>query len=381
MELKLSIEQEILKRTVSKFAAEQLRPIASEVDEEHQFPYESLETMKKMGLMGLPFDCAIGGSGADYLSFAVVVEELAKECATTASIYATHIVRCCYPIVKYGTDKQKESLLRKLFSGEYLGAFGMTEPNAGTDFKSQLTTATLDGDSWVLNGAKFFVTNAGFADVYIIIAITDKEKLIKGGISAFIVKNTDEGFSIGTSENKIGRCGCPTAEIVLQNCRIPKNRLLGNLGDGANIAKDIAEFGRIAVAAQAVGIAQKAFDMTVSYMKERKQFGKKISQFQALQFEIAEIITNIEAARLLMYKAAYLKDVGRHYSREASMAKLFGAKTAVSTTNAAVRLHGGYGYMKDYHVERLMRDAKLTEIDEGSLELQKMIISTSVIGK
>jgi butyryl-CoA dehydrogenase len=330
--------------------------------------------------MGIPFSAEHGGAGGDYISFAVTVEELSRVCGTTGLICSAHTSLCCWPIFAYGTDEQRAAYLPKLLSGRYLGAFGMTEPSAGTDATGMQTRAEDMGDHWLLNGTKIFVTNGGYADVFIVMAMTDKAKGIKG-ITAFIVEKEDEGFSIGKTENKMGICASSTTELVFRDCKIPKDRVLGKIGEGYKIAMNAFDVEKIGIASQALGIAQGALDATIKYMKGRKQFGKKISQFQALQFEIANMVTQIEAARLLVYKAADMMNRQIVFSKNAAMAKLFASETAMYVTTKAVQLHGGYGYTKDYPVERMMRDAKVTEIYSGTSEVQKMVISAAVIGK
>ncbi|MBQ7245918.1 MAG: acyl-CoA dehydrogenase [Firmicutes bacterium] len=380
MNFQLTKEQEFVRKMVREFAVAEVEPLAAEIDKEHRFPVETVEKMAKYGLMGIPFPTEYGGAGGDNISYAITVEELARVCASTAVIVSAHTSLCCWPIYAYGNDEQKKKYLPDLCTGKKLGAFGLTEPNAGTDASGQQTRAELDGDEWVLNGAKCFITNGGYADVFIIMAMTDKSQGTRG-ISAFIVEKGDPGFSIGKTEDKMGICASSTTELIFQNCRIPKDRLLGGLGKGFKIAMSTLDGGRIGIASQALGIAQGALDVTIEYMKQRKQFGKKLSQFQALTFVVAELATKIEAARLLIYKAAYNETAGLPYGVNAAMAKLFAAETAMEVTTKCVQLHGGYGYTKDYPVERMMRDAKITEIYEGTSEVQKMVISAAVIGK
>lgn len=380
MNFQLTKEQEFVKEMVRKFAENEVEPIAADIDEEHRFPTETVEKMAHYGLLGIPFPTEYGGAGGDDISYAITVEELSRVCASTGVICSAHTSLCCWPIFNWGNEEQKKKYLPKLLSGEHLGAFGLTEPNAGTDASGQQTRAEEDGDYWVLNGAKVFITNGGYADVFVVMAMTDKSKG-NHGISAFIVEKGDEGFSIGKTEDKLGIHASSTTELVFQNCRIPKDRLLGGLGKGFKVAMSTLDGGRIGIAAQALGIAQGALDVTIEYMKARKQFGRKLTQFQALQFMIADMATDIEAARLLVYRAAYHKSAGLPYGKEAAMAKLFAAETAMDVTTKCVQLHGGYGYTKDYPVERMMRDAKITEIYEGTSEVQRMVIAANVIGK
>jgi len=366
---------------VREFATNEVEPIAADIDAEHRFPEENVKKMADYGLLGIPFPKEVGGAGGDQLSYAIAVEELSRVCGSTGVICSAHTSLCCWPIYAWGNEEQKAKYLPDVCSGRKLGAFGLTEPNAGTDAGGQQTRAELIGDQWVLNGAKVFITNGGYADVFIIMAMTDKKKKTRGGISAFIVEKDDPGFSIGKTEDKMGICASSTTELIFQNCTIPKDRLLGQVGDGFKVAMSTLDGGRIGIASQALGIAQGAFDVTVEYMKARKQFGKKLSQMEALQFEVANMATQIEAARLLIYQAADMKEKNLPYGKYSAMAKLFAAETAMYVTTKAVQLHGGYGYTKDYPVERMMRDAKITEIYEGTSEVQKMVIAASVFGK
>ncbi|SHJ90607.1 acyl-CoA dehydrogenase [Tepidibacter formicigenes] len=378
MEFTFSKEHELLKQMYRQFAENEVKPLAHEVDEEERFPVETLEKMKESGFMGIPFSKEYGGEGGDNLGYILAVEELSKYCATTGVILSAHTSLCASPINEFGTKEQKEKYLVPLAKGEKLGAFGLTEPNAGTDASSQQTTAVLDGDCYILNGSKIFITNAGYADIYIIMAMTDKSKGTRG-ISAFIVEAGTKGFKVGSKEKKLGIKGSSTCELIFEDCKVPKENLLGKEGQGFKIAMKTLDGGRIGIAAQALGIAQGALDTTINYVKERKQFGKSISNFQNTQFQIADMATKIEAARLLVYKAAFNKDRGISYSKEAAMAKLFASETAMEVTTKCVQLHGGYGYTREYEVERMMRDAKITEIYEGTSEVQKMVISASLL--
>ncbi len=380
MNFQLTKEQEFVRKMVSDFATNEVEPLAADIDKEHRFPVETVEKMAKYGLMGIPFPTEYGGAGGDELSYAITVEELAKKCASTAVIVSAHTSLCCWPIYHYGNDEQKAKYLPDLLAGKKLGAFGLTEPNAGTDASGQQTRAELVDGKWILNGAKVFITNGGYADVFVIMAMTDKKKG-NHGISAFIVEKGDPGFSIGKTEDKMGIHASSTTELIFQNCAIPEDRLLSQVGEGFKIAMSTLDGGRIGIASQALGIAQGAFDVTVEYMQQRKQFGKKLSQMQALQFEMAELKTRIEAARLLVYKAASTLDAGLPYGEEAAMAKLFAAETAMAVTTKCVQFHGGYGYTADYPVERMMRDAKITEIYEGTSEVQKMVIAGKTFKK
>lgn len=380
MNFQLTKEQETVQKLVREFAEAEVEPIAAEIDLEHRFPEETVAKMARFGLLGVPFETALGGAGGDQISYAITVEELSRVCATTGVICSAHTSLCCWPIYAYGTDAQKETYLSKLLKGKYLGAFSLTEPSAGTDAAGLQTRAEDKGDYWLLNGTKSFVTNGGYADVFVVIARTDKDSG-RHGMTAFIVEKEDEGFSLGKTEHTMGVCAAAATELVFQDCKIPKDRILGKIGDGYKIAMEAFDGEKIGIASQALGIAEGALAATVKYMKSRKQFGKKISQFQALQFEIANMATQIEAARLLVYKAADMRNQQLSYNKHAAMAKLFASETAMYVTTKAVQLHGGYGYTKDYPVERMMRDAKVTEIYAGTSEVQKMVISAAVIGK
>ena len=378
MNFQLTKEQEFVRKMVREFAETEVEPLAAEIDQEHRFPTETVEKMAKYGLLGIPFPTEYEGAGGDHISYAITVEELSRVCASTGVICSAHTSLCCWPIFAWGTEDQKKKYLPDLLSGRKLGAFGLTEPNAGTDASGQQTRAELVDDKWVINGAKVFITNGGYADTFVVMAMTDKKKGTRGGISAFIIEKGDEGFSIGKTEDKMGICASSTTELIFQNCAIPKDRILGNVGDGFKVAMSTLDGGRIGIASQALGIAQGAFDVTVEYMKARKQFGKKLSQMEALQFEMANMRTQIEAARLLIYQAADMKDRHLKYGMYSAMAKLFAAETAMYVTTKAVQLHGGYGYTKDYPVERMMRDAKITEIYEGTSEVQKIVIAGQI---
>jgi len=380
MNFQLTKEQELVRKMVREFAVNEVEPIAADIDLTGEFPYETIGKMRNYGLLGVPFPKKYGGAGGDNLAYAITVEELSRVCASTGVICSAHTSLGAWPIYYFGTEEQKQKYLVPLAKGEKLGAFGLTEPNAGTDAAGQQTKAADMGDHWLLNGTKVFITNGGVADTYIVMAMTDKKKGTKG-ISAFIVEKGFDGFTIGKKEDKMGIRASATTELIFQNCKVPKENILGEIGDGFKIAMATLDGGRIGIASQALGIAQGAFDVTVEYMKQRKQFGKKLSQMQALQFEIAEMKTRIDAARLLIYRAAYMKSAGIKYGTESAMAKYFAAETAMYVTTKAVQLHGGYGYTKDYPVERMMRDAKITEIYEGTTEVQKMVISAAVLGK
>jgi butyryl-CoA dehydrogenase len=380
MNFQLTKEQEFVRKMVREFAVNEVEPLAADIDREHRFPTETVEKMARYGLLGVPFPTEYEGAGGDHISYAITVEELSRVCASTGVICSAHTSLCCWPIFAWGTEEQKAKYLPDLLSGRKLGAFGLTEPGAGTDSAGQQTRAVLDGDEYVLNGSKVFITNGGYAETFVVMAMTDKSKGNRG-ITAFIVEKGDEGFSIGKTEDKMGICASSTTELVFKDCRIPKDRVLGKVGQGFKVAMSTLDGGRIGIASQALGIAQGALDVTVDYMKARKQFGKKLSEMDALRQVVADLATKIEAARLLIYQAADMKDKHMNYGPKSAMAKLFAAETAMEVTTKCVQLHGGYGYTKDYPVERMMRDAKITEIYEGTSEVQRIVIAASVLGK
>lgn len=378
MNFTLTKEQELVRQMVRDFAVNEVKPIAAEIDVTERFPMENVKKMGELGMMGIPFPTEFGGAGGDVLSYILAVEELSKVCATTGVILSAHTSLCASLINENGTPEQKEKYLRDLCTGNKIGAFGLTEPGAGTDAAGQQTTAVLDGDNYILNGSKIFITNGGVADTFIIFAMTDKSKGTKG-ISAFIVEKGFQGFSIGKKEDKFGIRASSTTELIFENCIVPKENLIGREGKGFGIAMKTLDGGRIGIAAQALGIAEGALEEAIKYMKERKQFGRPISAFQGLQWMVAEMSTKIEAARFLVYKAAWLKENKQPYSVDAARAKLYAAEVAMDVTTKAVQLFGGYGYTKEYPMERMMRDAKITEIYEGTSEVQKMVISGSLL--
>lgn len=370
----LSEEHIQLQQTFREFAENEVKPLAKELDETERFPTETVQKMAEMGMMGLPIPEELGGSGVDQLGYVLAVEELSKVCATTGIILSAHTSLCCWPIMTFGTEEQKEKYLKPLASGQKLGAFALTEPSAGTDASMQKSTAVLEGDHYILNGNKVFITNAGAADVFIVFAMTDKEQGT-GGITAFILERDMPGFTMGKPENKMGLRASSTCELVFDNVHVPVENRLGAEGKGFKIAMATLDGGRIGVGAQAVGIAQGAIDEAVKFTRERIQFGRRISQFQNTQFTLADMQTRTDAARMLVWRAAAAEQEGRPYTHLAAMAKLFASETASYVTNRAVQLCGGYGYTKDYPVERMMRDAKVTEIYEGTSEVQRMVIS------
>ena len=380
MDFELSEEHLLIQAMVREFAAAEIAPIAAEIDRNHRFPEELIPKLAEVGLMGVSFPEEFGGAGADFLSFTIVVEELARVCASTSVIVAAHGGLAAWPIFEFGTTAQKEKYLQGLASGEKLGAFALTEPGAGTDAAGGKTTAVLEGDEYVLNGSKIFITNGGYADTYVVTAMTDPTRGTRG-MSAFIVEKDAPGFSVGQREHKMGIRASSTTPLYFSDCRIPKDALLGKEGSGFKMAMQTFDGGRVGVGAQAVGIAQGALDASIAYAKERVQFGKPIATLQAIQWMIADMATEIDAARLLVYRAAWMKDKGLRYGAEASMAKLFAAETATRVAGKAIQIHGGYGFTESYPVERAYRDAKITEIYEGTSEVQRMTIAGSCLRK
>lgn len=387
MDFMLDKQHEMVRTLFKEFAEKEVKPLAQEVDETESFPRVTVEKMAKAGFMGIPIPKQYGGQGADVLTYAMCVEELSKVCGTTGVIVSAHTSLCCDPILTFGTEEQKQKYLVPLAKGEKLGAFGLTEPGAGTDAQGQQTKAVLDGDEWVLNGSKIFITNGKEADVYVIFAVTgmiEKRGKMMKEISAFIVEKGTPGFTFGTKENKMGIRGSSTYELIFTDCRIPKENMLGAQGKGFNIAMHTLDGGRIGIAAQALGLAEGALDRTVEYVKERKQFGRAIGAFQNTQFQLADMATKAKAAQFMVYAAAckkdeYTKNPKISYSVEAAQAKLYAAEVAMEVTTKAVQLHGGYGYIREYDVERMMRDAKITEIYEGTSEVQRMVISSALL--
>ena len=376
MDFVLSKEHQMLRKMYRDFAENEVKPLAAEVDETEEFPMETVKKLGKLGMMGIYFPKKYGGAGADVLAYAMAVEELSKVCATTGVIVSAHTSLCCAPIYENGTEEQKMKYLPKLCSGEWIGAFGLTEPGAGTDASGQQTTAVLDekGENYILNGSKVFITNGGKASVYVVMAMTDRSKGNKG-ISAFIVESSFPGFSIGKKELKMGIRGSSTTELIFEDCIVPKENLLGKEGEGFKIAMKTLDGGRIGIASQALGIGEGAIDEAIKYTKERVQFKKRLSQFQNTQFQLADMHTRMQAAQYLVYAAACKKQNHEPYGMDAAMAKLFAAEAASDVTRRAVQLFGGYGYTRDYPVERMMRDAKITEIYEGTSEVQRMVIA------
>ena len=378
MEHLMNEKHHLVRKTLAEFALKEVKPYAKLIDEQETFPKETVKKMAAMNLFGLPFSTEYGGAGGDTISYAIAVMELSKVCATTGVILSAHTSLCAAPIDMWGTHDQKTQYLPDLLSGKRLGAFGLTEPNAGTDAGAQKTVAKEYEDHYILNGNKIFITNAGEADVYIISAMTDKEAKHRG-MSLFIVDANTPGFSVGKKEMKLGIRASSTKELILHNVKVPKENLLGKKNKGFSMALDTLSGGRIGIAAQAVGIAEGAIEQALKYTSQRKQFGKPILSFQNTQFVLAELETKKEAAKQLLFKAAKYKDLGLSYAKEAAMAKLFAGETATEVTQKALQLFGGYGYTREYDIERMMRDAKITEIYEGTNEAQKMVIANYMI--
>lgn len=377
MKFELTDEQKMLQSMVRDFAVNEVEPTAAERDEEERFDREIFDKMAELGLTGIPWPEEYGGSGMDYVSYVIAVEELSRVCASTGVTLSAHVSLASWPIYKYGTEEQKQKYLRRLAEGSAIGAFALSEPGAGSDVASMKMTAKKDGDDYVLNGNKVWITNGGVADIYVVFAKTDLDAKHRG-ISAFIVEKGTEGFSFGKKEKKLGIRSSPTTELIFENCRIPKENLLGEEGEGFKIAMTTLDGGRSGIAAQAVGIAQGALDAAIAYAKEREQFGKPIAHQQGISFKLADMATEVEAARLLTYRAAWLESQGLPYGEASAMAKLFAGDTAMRVTVEAVQIFGGYGYTKEYPVERYMRDAKITQIYEGTNEIQRLVIGRAL---
>ena len=379
MKFELSEEQSLIRDTVREFAESEIGPSAAQRDEEERFDRSLMfDSLAELGLTGIVFPEEYGGAGPDYLSYAIAVEELSRVCASTGVTLSAHLSLGANPIYLFGTESQKQQFLVPLATGEKMGAFGLTEPSAGSDAGSTKTTAVRDGDDWLLNGSKIFITNGGEAEIYVVLARTDKDAKKHHGISAFIVEKGTEGFSFGKKEQKLGIRSSPTMEIVFENCRIPADNLLGEVGEGFKVAMKTLDGGRIGIASQAIGIAQGALEQAVAYAKERKQFDKPIAAFQGISFQLADMATQIEAARLMVYNAAYRASAGLSYSQASAMAKLMASETAMKVSTQAVQILGGYGYSREFPVERMMRDAKITEIYEGTSEIQRLVIGTAL---
>ncbi|WP_084244208.1 acyl-CoA dehydrogenase [Planomicrobium okeanokoites] len=377
MNFKLSEEHEMIRKMVRDFANKEVAPTAEERDEEERFDRELFDKMAELGLTGIPWPEEYGGIGSDYLAYCIAVEELSRVCASTGVTLSAHTSLAGWPVYTFGTEEQKQKYLRPMAEGSKIGAYGLTEPASGSDAGGMKTNAKEDGDHWILNGSKIFITNGGIADIYIVFAVTDPTSKHKG-TTAFIVEKDFEGFSVGKKEKKLGIRSSPTTEIIFDNCRVPKENVLGELGQGFKIAMQTLDGGRNGIAAQAVGIAQGAMNAAIDYAKEREQFGKPIAANQGISFKLADMATSIEASRLLTYQAAWLESNKYSYSKESAMAKLMAGDTAMKVTVEAVQVFGGYGYTKDYPVERFMRDAKITQIYEGTQEIQRLVISRMV---
>ncbi len=379
-EMFLTDEQKMIREMVRDFAENEVKPVAAEIDENERFPEENIKKMAELGLMGITYPEEYGGSGMDTVSYAIAVEELSRVCASTGITLAAHISLGVAPIYLFGTEEQKQKYMPSLCAGEHLGAFGLTEPNAGSDAGGTETTAVKDGNEWVLNGSKIYCTNGTYSGSVVATAVTDKEKGSKG-ISSFIVEKGTPGFDVGKKERKLGIRGSDTVMLHFTDCRIPEENLLGKPGEGFKQFLITLDGGRISIGAMALGIAQGAFEEAVRYSQERVQFNKPIATFQSIQFKLADMAMEIEAARHLVYHAARLKDAGKDFLKQSSMAKLYASEVAMRVTNQAIQVHGGYGYIKEYPVERMFRDAKLTEIGEGTSEIQRLVIARTLMGK
>jgi butyryl-CoA dehydrogenase len=379
MDFALSAQHAEIRRTVRDFAEREIAPLADDMERRGEFPADIIRKAAGLGLLGVPYPEEVGGTGLDSVAYAITIEELSRVSGSVGIIVSAHTSLGCAPLYTAGTDEQKERYLRPLASGAKLGAYGLTEAGAGSDSRGTRTRAHRDGDSWLLSGSKRFITNAGVADTYIVTAVTDRNA-DSGKISAFIVEAGTPGFTIGRMEEKMGLHASNTGELLFDDCRIPADNLLGEEGDGDRLFLKTLDGGRIGIGAMALGLAQAAYEAASSYARERQQFGRPIASFQGVAFKIADMATQIDAARLMVYRAAWLKDGGQPYSTEAAMAKLFASEVARQVTNDAVQVHGGYGYVAEYRVERYLRDAKLTEIGEGTSEIQRMVIARNLLG-
>ena len=379
MKLELNDQQKMIQKMVREFAEKEVAPIAAELDKKGEYPHKTLEKMAKLGLLGISIPTEYEGAGLDTISYAIIIEEISRKCASTGVITSVHNSLVSWPIMKYGTEQQKKKYLPILAKGKKIGAFAGTEPNAGSDLGAMQTKAFLKGNKYIINGDKTFITSGPQAGILIAFAVTDKN-LGSKGISAFIIENTMKGFKVGDTFDKMGINANHVSELIFEEMEVPKENLLSKEGEGFKIALSALDGGRIGIAAQAVGIAQACLDESIEYSKQRQQFGRPISKFQAIQWMISDIATRVEAARWLVYKAAYTKDHGEgRFSKEAAMAKLFASETAVDAAIKAVQIHGGYGYTKEYTVERLFRDSKITEIYEGTSEVQRLVIAGNLL--
>jgi alkylation response protein AidB-like acyl-CoA dehydrogenase len=379
LDFALSPQHEEIRRTVRDFAEREIIPVADELERRGEFPHEIIRKAAGLGLLGVPYPEEVGGTGLDSLAYAITIEELSRASGSIGIIVSAHTSLGCNPLFLAGTPEQQDRYLRPMASGEVLGAYGLTEPGAGSDSRGTRTRARRDGDEWVLNGSKRFITNAGVAGTYIVTAVTDREA-DSGKISAFIVEADTAGFAIGRMEEKMGLHASNTGELIFEDCRIPAANLLGEEGEGDKLFLKTLDGGRIGIGAMALGLAQAAYEAASAYATERHQFDRPIASFQGVAFKIADMATGIDAARLLVYRAAWLKDCGKPYTTEAAMAKLFASEVARQVTNDAIQVHGGYGYVTEYHVERYLRDAKLTEIGEGTSEIQRLVIARNILG-
>jgi acyl-CoA dehydrogenase len=378
VEIKLTDDQEMFRKMISDIARKEFSERAKEIDKTHRFPHENVEILRECGVMGLTIPEEWGGAGMDYTCYSIAVEEISKICASTGTIFSAHLSLCTVPIEHFGNDEQKEKFLRPLATGVKLGAFALSEPGNGSDAAAMHTHAVENGDFYVLNGSKAWITNGAVADTYLVLAQTDYELKHKG-VTAFIVEKGAEGMSFGKPEDKLGIRASSTTQIHFDNCKVPKSQILGKIGDGFKIAMMTLDVGRIGMASQAIGIAKAAFEDSIKYAQQREAFGQKISEFQAIQFKLADMMVDIEAARLLTYQAISKHDRGEKFTRESASAKLFASETAMKHTVEAVQIHGGYGYTTEYNVERYMRDAKITEIYEGTSEIQRIVIAKELL--
>lgn len=379
MPLHLTDEQKMMRDTVRRLAQNEIAPRAAHYDSTHEFPWENIKKMSELGLMGVPIPEEWGGAGCDFLTYILTIEEISRACASTGVILAVHTSVGTFPILLFGTEEQKKKYVPKLAAGEYIGAFALTEPNAGSDPSKLATTARLEGDHYIVNGSKIFISNASVAEVYVTFVRSDPDSKGHRGITCLLVDKDTPGFSVGKIEHKMGMHADLTGELIFDNAHVPKENLLGVEGDGFRVAMALLDRGRIGIAAQGLGLAQGAYDAALDYARQRVQFGKPIIEHQAVAFMLADMATRIDAARMLVYRAARLKDMGLPLSKEASMAKMFATDTAMAVTTDAVQILGGYGYCSEYPVERMMRDAKITQIYEGTNQIQRLVIAKSIM--
>jgi len=377
MDFAYTDDQKMLQKMVSDLATKEFKELAKEIDKTHAFPHDSVKKMAECGLLGLTIDETWGGAGMDYICYSIAIEEVSKACAATGTILSAHLSLCTKPIEEWGTDEQKEKFLKPLATGEKLGAFALSEPGNGSDAAAMRCTAVEDGDNYIINGSKAWISNGEVADTYMVLVQTDKELKHKG-VTAILVEKGTEGFSFGKPEDKLGIRASSTTQLHFDNCKVPKANVLGNPGDGFKVAMKTLDGGRIGMASQAIGIARAAFEESIQYANEREAFGQKIKDFQATQFKLANMHTDIDAARYLTYAAATAHDRGENFTRMAAQAKVFASEVAMKHTVEAVQIHGGYGYTTEYNVERYMRDAKITEIYEGTSEIQRIVIAKAL---